>query len=50
VDFGGVDADENGGASDHEEGVPAEAAGFGVGEENERGEKKKEEQEESVAG
>ena len=50
MDFGCVDADENGGASDDEEGVVAEMAGIGIGEEDKGGEEKKEEEEESVAG
>jgi hypothetical protein len=31
MDFGGVDADENGGTSNDEKGVAAEAAGSGIG-------------------
>src|SRR5208282_5380137 len=50
MDFGGVNADEDGGASDHEKGVVAEAAGLGIGKENECGQEKKKEKKESVAG
>ncbi len=42
VDFRRVDTDEDGGASDNEKSVMAEAVGLCIGKENERGQKKKE--------